>query len=34
MVLAWRRHGCQTASFNDDVHFAYRKLPAFAKHLL
>jgi SAM-dependent methyltransferase len=34
LALAWRRHGYQTASFNDNLHFAFRKLPEFARHLL
>lgn len=33
-ALAWRRHGYQTASFNDNLHFAFRNLPEFARHLL
>jgi hypothetical protein len=28
------KHGYQTASFNDNLHMAFRKLPDFARHLL
>jgi 2-polyprenyl-6-hydroxyphenyl methylase/3-demethylubiquinone-9 3-methyltransferase len=31
---AWRVHGCQTGSFNDNLHVAFRTMPEFAKHLL
>lgn len=34
LILAWRRHGYQTASFNDNLHLAFRTLPGFARHLL
>ncbi len=34
LALAWQRHGYQTASFNDNLHVAFRKLPEFAAHLL
>ncbi len=34
LALAWRRHGYQTASFNDNLHMAFRELPEFARHLL
>ena len=34
LVLAWRDHGCQTASFNDNLHVAFRTMPEFAKHLI
>ncbi len=34
LALAWRRHGYQTASFNDNLHLAFRTLPEFARHLL
>jgi tetratricopeptide (TPR) repeat protein len=34
LILAWRRHGYYTASFNENLHIAFRTLPAFAKHLL
>ncbi len=30
----WKRHGFRIASFNDNLHLAFRKLPAFAKHLV
>jgi Methyltransferase domain len=33
LAIAWRRHGCHTLSFNDLLHVAFRKLPAFAEHL-
>jgi len=34
LVLAWRHYGYQTASFTDNMHIAFSKLPAFAKHLV
>jgi tetratricopeptide (TPR) repeat protein len=34
LALVWRRHGYQTASFNDNMHFAFRTVPGFARHLL
>ncbi len=34
LVLAWQHHGYQTASFNDNLHIAFRTLPVFAKHRL
>jgi SAM-dependent methyltransferase len=34
LVKAWRRHGCQTGSFNVNLHIAFRTLPEFAKRLL
>ncbi|MBB4367951.1 2-polyprenyl-6-hydroxyphenyl methylase/3-demethylubiquinone-9 3-methyltransferase [Bradyrhizobium sp. cir1] len=34
LVLAWQHHGYQTASFNDNLHMAFRALPEFARHLL
>ncbi len=33
-IKAWRSHGCQTGSFNDNVHIAFRTLPEFAKPFL
>jgi 2-polyprenyl-6-hydroxyphenyl methylase/3-demethylubiquinone-9 3-methyltransferase len=33
LVRAWRLYGCQTGSFNDNLHVAFRSLPDFAKHL-
>ena len=33
LVCAWRQHGCQTGSFNDNLHVAFRSLPDFAKRL-
>jgi SAM-dependent methyltransferase len=33
LVKAWRGHGCQTGSFNDNMHVAFRTLPEFAKRL-
>lgn len=29
----WKRQGFSIASFNDNLHLAFKKLPAFAKHL-
>ena len=34
LALAWRGHGYQTVSFNDNVHVAFRTLPEFTRHLL
>ena len=34
LMRAWQHYGCQTASFNDNVHVAYRTLPEFARHLV
>jgi SAM-dependent methyltransferase len=34
LAIAWGRHGCKTASFNDDLHLAFRTLPFFATHLV
>ncbi|EJN14178.1 hypothetical protein PMI42_02261 [Bradyrhizobium sp. YR681] len=34
LVRAWRSHGYQTASFDDNLHMAFRSLPEFARHLL
>jgi len=34
LMLAWGRHGYRTASFNDNLHFAFRTLPNFASHLI
>jgi hypothetical protein len=34
LVLAWRGHGCQTASFSDNLHVAFRTMPEFAKNLI
>ncbi len=31
---AWRRQGFKLVSFSDDLHIAFRKIPAFAKHLV
>jgi 2-polyprenyl-6-hydroxyphenyl methylase/3-demethylubiquinone-9 3-methyltransferase len=31
---AWQRYSYQIASFNDNLHIAYRTLPEFARHLL
>lgn len=33
MIKAFARHGCQTGSFNDNLHVAFRVLPDYAKHL-
>jgi SAM-dependent methyltransferase len=34
LARAWQHHGCKTASFNDNLHIAFRRLPEFAQHLL
>jgi 2-polyprenyl-6-hydroxyphenyl methylase/3-demethylubiquinone-9 3-methyltransferase len=31
LALAWRRHGFQTASLNENLHIAFKTLPEFAK---
>ncbi len=31
---AWQHYGCQTMSFNENVHVAFRTLPEFARHLV
>lgn len=31
LALAWRRHGFQTASLTDNLHLAFKNMPAFAK---
>jgi hypothetical protein len=31
---AWQLYGCQTRSFNDNVHIAFRNLPDFARRFL
>jgi len=33
MIKAFAKHGCQTGSFNDNMHIAFRTLPEYAKHL-
>lgn len=33
MIKAFAKHGCQTGSFNDNLHVAFRTLPGYAKHL-
>lgn len=33
LIKAWRQYGCQTGSFNENLHVAFRNLPEFAKHL-
>jgi len=33
LAKAWGRHGYRTGSFDDNMHVAFRTLPAFAKHL-
>jgi len=33
LVKAWRSHGCQTGSFNDNLHVAFHAMPDFARHL-
>ena len=34
LAIAWRFYGCQTGTFNDNVHVAFRTLPEFAKNLI
>jgi 2-polyprenyl-6-hydroxyphenyl methylase/3-demethylubiquinone-9 3-methyltransferase len=34
LMLAFQRHGLATASFNDNLHMAFRAVPEFAKHLI
>lgn len=34
LALAWSRHGYKLASFNDDIHFAFRTLPPYLSHVL
>jgi FkbM family methyltransferase len=34
LTEAWNRQGFKIASFNDNLHIAFRKIPAFAKHLV
>jgi hypothetical protein len=34
LATAWQRHGFTFASFNDNLHVAYRALPDFARHLM
>lgn len=33
LAQAWRSHGCNTGSFNDNLHVAFRTMPDFAKPL-
>ena len=33
LTQAWEQQGFKVRSFSDDLHIAYAKLPAFAKHL-
>jgi len=33
LAKAWGRHGFRTASFDDNMHVAFRTLPDFARHL-
>jgi SAM-dependent methyltransferase len=33
LVAAWNRHDCRVVSFNDNVHLAFRTLPAFLANL-
>jgi len=33
MIKAFAKHGCQTGSFNENMHVAFRTLPDYAKHL-
>ena len=34
LALAWRRYDYRTASFNENMHIAFKTLPPFATHLL
>ena len=34
LELVWRRHGLRVASFNDNLHVAFRTMPSFAAHLI
>jgi len=34
LKLAWQHFGFNVASFNEDLHFAFRKIPDFARHLV
>jgi 2-polyprenyl-6-hydroxyphenyl methylase/3-demethylubiquinone-9 3-methyltransferase len=34
LAVAWSRFGFTTGSFNDNLHVAFRRMPAFARHLL
>lgn len=33
LAIAWERHGYQLASLADNIHFAFRTLPAYLSHL-
>jgi Methyltransferase domain len=33
LTIAWERHGYNLASLGDNVHFAFRNLPAYLAHL-
>jgi 2-polyprenyl-6-hydroxyphenyl methylase/3-demethylubiquinone-9 3-methyltransferase len=34
LARAWQSHGCNIASFNENLHIAFHKLPPFAQHLM
>lgn len=34
LAEVWRQQGFRIASFNDNLHIAYQKVPAFAQHLI
>jgi SAM-dependent methyltransferase len=34
LIKAWRLHDCTVASFNDNLHIAFRSMPDFARHLV
>lgn len=34
LALLWARHGLQVVSFNDNLHAAFRTVPAFAQHII
>jgi SAM-dependent methyltransferase len=34
LALAWQNFGFKVASFNENLHFAFRKIPDFAKHFM
>jgi SAM-dependent methyltransferase len=34
LALAWRHFGFKVASFNDGLHFAFRQIPDFARHIV
>jgi SAM-dependent methyltransferase len=34
LMLAWRKYGYQVASFDSNLHLAFRTVPRFARHLV